>query len=259
VVAGWGRVHKPVRDPQLREVDVRRYRCERCRRTFRHYPEGLGPADQSQRLMQLAAICWALGLSLRAVSAVLGAFGLALAHMSVWRDVQGLADPWRRQPPSPVRVLGVDGFYGRLRGRRLGAVVAVDLGSGQVVALAEVAEQDSGAVVAWLAPLVAALGVEVLVTDDLASLGVAAEALGCRRQVCRFHQRRWVSRALRQLGRELGSQWQEVVDEIAHLVAKPPPDAPRRLLPFGSRPLSRAAGGASLKRRCTACVRWSCS
>lgn len=208
---------------------VRRYRCDSCRRTFRHYPEGVNQADQSHRLVQLAAICWTLGLSLRAVSGIMGVFGLPLAHMTVWRDVQGMAERLRRRQPGAVRVLGVDGFYGRLRGWRYGAVVAVDLGSGQPVAIAEVAEQDSQAVVRWLKPLVEALGVEVIVSDDLASLGVAAKALGCRRQVCRFHQRRWLSRALRKLARELDSEWQAALDEVQQLVAQPPPDGPQRL------------------------------
>jgi transposase-like protein len=229
ILQAWGRVTKPVRDPQLREVVVRRYRCVACGRTFRHYPEGVGAADQSGRLVQLAALCWVLGLSLRAVSAVVGAFAVPLAHMTVWRDVQQLASPARSRPPRRVRVLGVDGFYGRLAGQRCGMVLAVDLGRGRPVAIARVDERDPAAVVAWLAPLVAALGVEVLVTDDLASLGVAAARLGCRRQVCRFHQRRWVGRALAKLGRELGSEWQAALDEVAQWVAQPPPDGPQRL------------------------------
>ena len=112
LLQSWGSVAKPLRDPQLKKVKVRRFRCCDCQSTFRHYPEGVGPADQSQRLQQLAAICWVLGLSLRGVTGILGAFGIQLCHMSVWRDVQTLADVWTLPPPPQgIRVLGVDGFY----------------------------------------------------------------------------------------------------------------------------------------------------
>ena len=83
LLQGWGTVRKPVRDTQLDEVHVRRFRCCDCGRTFRHFPEGVGPADQSVRLQQLAAICWVMGLSTRMVTGVLGAFGIQLCHMSV--------------------------------------------------------------------------------------------------------------------------------------------------------------------------------
>ena len=44
--------------------------------------------DQSHRLRGLAALSWALGLSLRSVSHLLGALDCDLSRMSVWRDVQ---------------------------------------------------------------------------------------------------------------------------------------------------------------------------
>jgi len=72
VLQGWGKVTKPLRDTQLRQVEVRRYRCSDCGRTFRHYPEGVTKADQSVRLQQLTALMWAFGASLRGVSGVLG-------------------------------------------------------------------------------------------------------------------------------------------------------------------------------------------
>ena len=151
----WGGSYKPVRDTQIRAAIVYRYRCTGCRRTFRDYPEGVGQADQSTRLVQLAAIGWTLGLSLRGMSAILSAFGVTLAHMTVWRDAQAMAkclkpDMSRRQ----VRVLGVDGFYTRLKGKPRGIILAVDLGTGQTIALAQIEESDARAVAEWLRPLV---------------------------------------------------------------------------------------------------------
>jgi hypothetical protein len=61
----------------------------------------------------------------------------------------------------------------RLKGKPQGILLAVDLGSGQTLALAQIEESNTQAMVEWLQPLVGQLGVEVIVTDDLASLGVA--------------------------------------------------------------------------------------
>ncbi|WP_322506594.1 hypothetical protein [Anaerolinea sp.] len=63
----WGKVRKPVRDSSCRSVQGYRYRCCGCRRTFRHYPQGVDRADQTLRLRKLAAIYWMLGMSLRAL------------------------------------------------------------------------------------------------------------------------------------------------------------------------------------------------
>ena len=84
----WGKVPKPVRDSRCRNVQVYRYRCCHCRRTFRYYPEGVDQADQTLRMRKLAAIYWVLGMSLRSVTLALAPFGGKLSHMSVWRDLQ---------------------------------------------------------------------------------------------------------------------------------------------------------------------------
>jgi len=104
-----------------------------------------------------------------------------------------------------VRVLGVDGTGVRYGGKTHGVVVAVDMGTGPVVALAEWRERDAGKVVEWLQPRVGAYGVEVLGTSDLGSYRKVTEALGVREPVCPFHRRRWALRARRGLKRGVGS------------------------------------------------------
>ena len=63
----WGKVPKPVRDNRYRSVQVYRYPCCSCRRTFRHYPQGVDRADQTQMMRKLVALGWVLGMSLRGV------------------------------------------------------------------------------------------------------------------------------------------------------------------------------------------------
>ena len=230
ILQGWGTVLKPVRDPELQEVRVRRFHCCDCEHTFRHYPKGVGPADQSLRLQQLATICWVLGLSTRMVTGVFGAFGIQLCHMTVWRDVQELAESWSAPAPlEGVRVLGVDGFYASIKGHDSGMVVAVDMGTGNPVALARIDEKDRPALFTWLAMLQEELGVEVLVSDDFNSYTTAAERLDLEHQVCRFHYLRWVNRLLNTLQKKLGDEWAEPLDEVRLLLRELPPDGGHRI------------------------------
>ncbi|MFN4292966.1 MAG: transposase [Thermoflexales bacterium] len=226
----WGSVRKTVRDQSYRSVLAYRYRCPRCGHTFRDYPSGVDRADQTQRLRKLAALLCALGLSVRGVSAVLAVFGVQLNRMTAWRDLQEQAALLtQRRSIRSVRVLGVDGVYVKRGGQTRGVVVAVDMGDGQPVAVAELDERDAQAVGAWLKPLVARLGVRVVVTDDLAGYRGAAEQSGVVRQVCWFHVQRWVRRRLNELRPRVAERWREVVEETQRAVDELAADGKRRL------------------------------
>jgi len=226
----WGKVLKPVRDNRFHSVQVYRYRCCHCRRTFRHYPAGVDQADQTLRMRKLAAIYWVLGLSLRSIPLALSAFGVKLSHMSVWRDLQEQAHLLTKQRRwQAVRILGVDGAYPLIKGKKQPVLIAVDLGTGQPVAIGQVDEYSPQAVKRWLEPLVQRLGVSVIVTDDLASFRTVAPKLGLEQQVCQFHVRRWVGRALHDLKGKLPKEWLWVLDEIKDLLTHLPLEGSRRL------------------------------
>ena len=226
----WGQVRKPVKDNRYRTVQVYRYRCCRCGRTFRHYPEGVSNADQTERMKKLAGICWMLGLSCRRAEQILGAFGVLLSFMSVWRDVQVDAQQvvsrnhWRK-----VRVLGLDGAYVLGWGKIQPVLVAVDMGAGEVVALGYVDEYSPQAVQHFLEPLVQRLGVSVIVTDDLISYRQVAERLALGHQVCQFHVRRWVNKALKQLDKSLPKEWVWVLEVVKQIIDELPQDGDKRL------------------------------
>ncbi len=150
-------------------------------------------------MRKLAALLWALGLSLRKAQIVLSALGMRLSHMSVWRDMQEQATLLAKRRRKPVRMLGVDGVYPSLRGKKRPILVAADPGDGKPLAMGEVDESDPGAVKRFPAPLVAELGVEAMVTDDLTGCRTGAKEPGLKHQVCPFHVRRWACRALRAL------------------------------------------------------------
>ncbi|MGD8749909.1 MAG: transposase [Anaerolineales bacterium] len=227
---GWGGVSKAVKDSRHRRVRVHRYRCCHCRRTFRHYPQGVDRATQTLRLRKLTALCWVLGLSLRGVCAVFAAFGVSISHMTVWRDVQEQArQQQKRRHWRPVRVLGVDGAYPLGWGKKQPVLIAVDIGRGDPVAVGYVDEHDPRAVERFLKPLVQRLGVSVIVSDDLHSIRTAANKLAVEHQVCQFHVRRWVGRTIKHLRDTLPEEWLWVMDETQRLIDELPVDGDRQL------------------------------
>lgn len=227
----WGQVRKTIRDQKLKEVVVNRYRCCRCHKTFRYYPEGVDRKGQSQRLRKVAAIMWMLGLSYRSMEIVLGFFEVKLSRMSGWRDVQERAGQLTRQQKGrKVRVLGLDAGYFKGMGETQAVMVAVDMGDGQPVAIGFVDERDPQAVKRFLRPLVQQLGVSVVVTDDLMTYRPVTAQLDLEHQVCQFHLRRWVGRTLRELRKTVPEEWLWVVEEIQVMIDELPHDGERRLV-----------------------------
>jgi len=231
------RVDKAIIDTQIRQVVALRYRCLGCGRTFRHYPEGVCAYRQSQRLMGLAALLWALGLSMSAVSHVLHALEAGIHKSSVLRDVHRaglhLQD---RKVAGRVRVLGADETVVRVRGRATLLGFVTDAQTGKTVGVDLLLAADSRAFLRWLQPYVERLGVEVLVSDDLNTYKPVVEALDIEHQVCLAHVRKWVTlrsqkitgweeekALIRQLMRELPSGGGRVLLSLERRVRRSPP------------------------------------
>jgi len=227
----WGGTIKQVIDPYLSEVRVYRYRCCRCRRTFRHYPQGVDRGQQTARMRALAAIGWILGMSYRGSSQYLSAFRISLSRMSIWRDVQQRGQVVERERlGQSVRVLGLDGAYVRGWGKTQPVVVAVAMGTGEPVTVGYVDEKDPQALKRFLAPLAQRLGASVIVTDDLASYKQVAEALQLEQQICQFHVRRWVGLAVHELKKSLPPEWIVVAEEVKQLLLDLPIQGDKRLV-----------------------------
>lgn len=186
-----GRVSKPLKDHRQAAVVVERYRCCGCGRTFRHYPDGVTVRDQSQRTVVVAALMYGLGLSCHAASHLLGALGVELSAMTVWRDAQTAGEALRRtRPAGQVRVLGVDETCYRVKGKETIVGMVTDGQSGLTLDFVVLEATDSATFERWLAPYVQQYGVEVLVSDEHASYGVVAAELGLEQQLCLTHVRK---------------------------------------------------------------------
>jgi hypothetical protein len=95
-----------------------------------------------------------------------------------------------------------------------------------------------------LEPLVKRLGVSVIVTDDLASYKVVAKKLDLEHQICQFHVRRWVGRALHELEGKVPKEWEWVLKETKGLLEQLPPDGGRRLFELWKQIPERRRGQA---------------
>lgn len=116
-----------------------------------------------------------------------------------------------------------------MKGQREGVLVAVEMGEGLPLLLLAVDAGDPRAVAQALHPLVKALGVEVLVSDDLGSYREVAQALGLGHQVCALHLLRWAGRALSRLRGKVPQGWKAVVEGAWGVVRARPPDGGKRL------------------------------
>src|SRR5512142_2270516 len=106
-------VNKALRDTVHQQVQVHRYRCLKCGRTFRVYPPGVTRAQSSERVKGLAVLLYLLGLSYGAVSLALESLGVPLSKTEVYNIVQEVArhipDMKREQVFGGVKTKAVGG------------------------------------------------------------------------------------------------------------------------------------------------------
>ena len=189
-------VEKPLRDTEYSRVEAHRYRCLKCRHTLRVYPRGVSGDHTSQRVKGLAVLLYLLGLSYGAVSLVLGALGVYLCKSRVYDAVQAAA----RQVPGMKReavfggvrtpVVGSDVTLVRCAGRWLPVGLTVDALTGLVLTVDGLTGEDAETLKTWMEPIAAAVGAELLVTDDADSFKQVADDLGLGHQVCKSHVQR---------------------------------------------------------------------
>jgi len=190
------RVAKPVRDTVHARVTARRYECLRCRHTFRVYPPGVNADHTSQRVKGLAVMLYLLGLSYGAVALALEALGVYLCKSRVYDAVQAAAKKVpglkRRQVFGGVHTpaVGADVTSVKCRGQWLPLGLSVDPLSGIVLSVDRLPNEEAETLQTWLAPIAAAVGAQLLVSDDADGFKTVADQLGLEQQICKSHVRR---------------------------------------------------------------------
>ena len=202
ILRGHGSVSKRIEDIRLAEVTVARYRCADCGRAFRHYPEGVDSHVQSRRLRAVAALSWALGLSLRSVSSLMFVLGCEMSRMSVWRAVQEAGEGARKQltsrrgsetrgnagkrggpkvsdlteepgieEPETARGMGADETIVRVNGEKVVVGFVIDNAAGELLGMDILENRDSDGFLDWLEGYASQHGVETMATDAPRLLG----------------------------------------------------------------------------------------
>ena len=186
-------VTKALRDTVYHEVQVHRYQCLRCKRTFRVYPQGPTRAQTSQRVKGLAVMLYLLGLSYGAVSLALEGLGVALCKSRVYDAVQEAASRVpglsREQVFADVKTpaLGGDLTSVKCKGEWLPLGVTVDPISGLALTIDALTAEDTQTLKAWIEPIAKQVGATVLVSDDADGFKTIADEVGVQHQVCKAH------------------------------------------------------------------------
>ena len=186
-------VDKAVRDSKYQQVRALRYRCLKCQRTFRVYPQGVLAGQVSQRVKGMAVMLYLLGLSYGAVAIMTEALGVFYSKTSVYQAVQAAAQAVPGMKRSQIvegyrtPAMGGDLTYVRCKGKWLALGVLVDPLQGLVLSIDQLEGEDAQTLQAWIAPIADQVGAQVLVSDDADAFKQAADQSGLDQQVCKSH------------------------------------------------------------------------
>ncbi len=186
-------VSKALRDTVYHQVQVPRYQCLRCKRTFRVYPAGTTSAQTSQRVKGLAVMLYLLGLSYGAVSLALDGLGVSLCKSRVYDAVQEVAKRvpglTRDQVFAGVKTPALAGDLTsvKCKGEWLPLGVTVDPISGLALTIDALTGEDIQTLKAWIEPIAKSVDAQVLVTDDADGFKTVADEVGLEHQVCKAH------------------------------------------------------------------------
>ncbi len=200
----WHQVHcrKPVRDLRHTHVIAQRYRCLKCRRTFRVYPPGVSQDQLTASLKALSVLLYMLGLSYQGVADLLEALLHPVGKTTVYTHVQAagnkvrhLRKAWRTSQRGQIKVLGID--FTHVKCARQDQIVAVASAvlSGEPIDLELLEAEASVRVLKWIREIAEEIGAELLVTDDADGLKTVADELGCQQQIVRLSAHDEVCRA----------------------------------------------------------------
>jgi len=187
---GWPA--KALRDTRLDEVKAQRIQCTNCQTTLRLYPKGVSKRKQSERLRGLSILLWLLGVSYRGVIDFLIALGTHLSHTTVYNNVQEAGEKirqWKekRVGERQVRVLGADCTHVQVKGKDTILLQLSDGEKGVCLAIDLVAGEDIESLREAIEEIAAAVGAEILLSDDADAYKEVADVLGLEHQICQQH------------------------------------------------------------------------
>ena len=163
---------KAIRDFRYQMVKSLRWKCLKCMRTFRVYPQGVSEAQQSDRLKALTVLMYTLGLSYGAVSDVVEALGCGVSKTTAYNNMQEAGEKAREHQRRHVKrggkrtVIGADGTYVKVKGEQTGIEVVVDDESGELLGLDIIVTEKSDEVLGIIREIAEDVDADVIVSDD---------------------------------------------------------------------------------------------
>lgn len=200
---------KTVRDFSHERVNSYRRKCMKCQRTFRIYPAGVSGSQQSDRLKAVSVLLYVLGISYGGVADFLGAFGQSIGKTTVYDNVQaaGIQSRQRQKQTSEEDkqrpVIGSDGTYIKIRGKKVGIQIVVDDSTEELLGLTLTSSENSPEAEEMVREIAEKVGAEVLVSDDWGSYQEVADEIGLEHQICHKHVKDNVDRVANELFKQL--------------------------------------------------------
>jgi transposase-like protein len=195
---------KQILDPDEVQVTAKRFRCLRCKRTFRVYLRGVSGAQRSDRLKAIGVMYYVLGMSYGAVEDALNAHGWAGSKTSIYRDVQAAGEAVQRirnaQGKRKVQVAGTDATFVICNRKQVTIAVGVDVLEQNVLDIELVDAESVDALRPFLQELVETFAIEVLLSDDQDSYKQLSDELDIKHGICRAHVNRNVAKLVAALG-----------------------------------------------------------
>jgi transposase-like protein len=198
---------KRIRDLKQATVMAHRYRCLKCKRTFRVYPRGVSADQQSDALKALSVLLYVLGLSYQGVADLLTALEQPLSVGTVFENVQTagktvrrIRRQWLKGQAGQVKVMGIDCTHVKCLSHDTIVAVATNILTGAPLTIEVLRAETAMQLTEWIQDLAKELGVEILVTDDADSMKIVADNLGVQHQICRAHVNRNVHELVAALG-----------------------------------------------------------
>jgi hypothetical protein len=234
-----GLQHRPISDRKVSTIPQRRMQCPWCRAPWTVRPDGVLPGHhRSRRLEGIGVVLYMLGLSCRAVERFLPLLECVGSKSGIERDVtaagQRASDPHRQSPGIRVRVLGVDGTGAAMAGRPAGVLFFAALdGSGRLIEVAPLREEQALKVRQHVARVFAAVGAEELRTDEHSAYeGIVPEP---KHRLCLTHWHKSKGKRAFDLHRQAVAEDRpleaEAMEELLELLRKKPraPTVPEEL------------------------------
>jgi transposase-like protein len=225
-------IHKAIKDSLVSEVVVVRMKCKTCGYSWRCYPEGIHEySSRSKRLVFLGIMLYASGLSFAKASGFLASMleRETGTHMTLWRDVQQIAERLRRQKIKVPHikgaqiVVGVDGTYVRVKGKEQPLLVAIKINDGTTVTVSLGNEWKKYELEQFVKAVACELRVKVtnlkIITDDLDMYKIVAQKQKvASHQICLGHVKKNLGKRVKKLKGELP---EEYLDKLRALFDPP--------------------------------------